>query len=785
MSRPMSYGGSSGRTFRSNNPVPPLPQNATLKSSTSNTFEQDNVPLVKPVSSRRPSPKKSILARLGRFHAGVFILTSTCIVASMGFISFLWFAKDGNPTWRDLAFNNRITRVVVIASLIITASVLLQAGVATSMLASLALEQSGTALPYLAPVSMMRNTNAGPHALAFYLLRPSALRRGGPKIHLLTPVLLALLILTAFLSQFASFALLSDVSVGLVPSRPDLDFMPTSLNPGTLGKVDTSTSTWLRKPTSYTAFADFKSKQQSIARSRVTDTGLSLRALLPLSDRQDRVSLKEYAGSATVLDTRVVCVSPDAAVDETGNLAFLSVPQEVLQNYSASSGNKRLVQDLTSRALIPFSGLKILPDGNFTLNQISTQLSGSRLLSQFDALSDNFDVKQNTFNQYIVTYVSIPFPNNTIPKPLGNPTQVIVGEWLHLVYEDLPLTFSGSRPFIGISLCYNALSAMDMDIQASTDLTRNETIPERTTSLGLQLNFEAIRLQLGESGAAPNERGLLEMKFPKGVPEDPESGTNSSGYIQRTAQWISQNQTSTIHPISLLPLQVGGDANQSHPDLGLLFYEMMYAAQGPKIGFAMQSMITILAQTVYQEQILYLDKSTGVKIARLTHAPIPGGREGIYNTVPAGLQLGYSTVLVVMIIHLLLVAGISYLFIFHTTLSTLHNAWQVLSQTNDTLTSRYLASSFASDAEVRRLMTEDKISHQIVIITSKDDGRSTGLKEMRPRDGSASAMDEEGGLEISHWDDRLRGGYFHNANVRAGRGVPGRHPWQEVRPPWS
>lgn len=134
----------------------------------------------------------------------------------MGFMSFLWFANDNNPAWRDLASNNGVTRVVVIASLVITASVMSQAGVATSMLASLALEKSGTALPHLAPVSMIRNANAGPHALAYYLLRPSALRKGGPKIRLLTPVLLALLILTAFLSQFASFALLSDVSVGLV-----------------------------------------------------------------------------------------------------------------------------------------------------------------------------------------------------------------------------------------------------------------------------------------------------------------------------------------------------------------------------------------------------------------------------------------------------------------------------------------------------------------------------------------------------------------------------------------
>lgn len=86
-----------------------------------------------------------------------------------------------------------------------------------------------------------------------------------------------------------------------------------------------------------------------------------------------------------------------------------------------------------------------------------------------------------------------------------------------------------------------------------------------------------------------------------------------------------------------------------------------------------------------------------------------------------------------------------------------------------------------------RWMAEDKTSDLIVRMTSKDDGRATGLvaSKTNSRKRDVSVMGEEGGLEISHWDDRLRGGYFHNANVRAGRGVPGRYPWQEVRQPWS
>jgi len=441
-------------------------------------------------------------------------------------------------------------------------------------------------------------------------------------------------------------------------SRPVSDLVMTGLSRGSSAKLDTSA--WYKKPVSYTAFADYVVKANLSSRSRVTDTGVTLRALLPIPEKEDRVSLQEYQGSATILDTRVVCVSPDAALDESGNLAFLSVPQEILQNYSISSGNARLVQDLTNRALIPLSSIRILPDGDFTLNQISTQLSRSQFLSQFDEIPNTITVRANTFNQYLIVNVPFPFPNNTIPKPLGNPTQTIVGNWLHLVYEDLPRNIKGGQPIIRISLCYNALSAVDMDIRASTTRTRNETAPRRTSPSGAAFNFESIRHELGDDGLAPNDRGLLEMKFSSGTPSGPSAGTNSSDYI-RSAQLISQNPNATISSMSML-FQEGG-TNSSHPEIAALFNEIMTRTIEPSIGFAMQSMITVLAQTAYQEQLPYFDKSTGVRLTRLTYASIPGGLGKAYKSAPAGFRPGYLAVTIVTAFHLVLVAVIMYLFL--------------------------------------------------------------------------------------------------------------------------
>ena len=156
------------------------------------------------------------MGRLGTFHAGVLTISTVFILASMGFISFLWFADDGNLIWRDLATNNNMNKVVVLASMIITISFMSQAVTATSIMASLVVEVTGTPLPHLAPVSALRGSNSGPQSLAYYPLRPSVLKSGGPMKQLLAPILLTLLGLTALLSQLISFTLLSDLGIGLV-----------------------------------------------------------------------------------------------------------------------------------------------------------------------------------------------------------------------------------------------------------------------------------------------------------------------------------------------------------------------------------------------------------------------------------------------------------------------------------------------------------------------------------------------------------------------------------------
>jgi hypothetical protein len=152
---------------------------------------------------------------------GIIILGISIIglLASAGFISFLWCAGDSNYIWRLLASNEGMTKAVAISSMIFRTSITLQAGVATSMLAGLAIERKEILLPLLATVSMMRSSNSGPIVLA-WLLRPRPGKKGGIR-GLLVPGLATLLALTTLSSQFTSTALLSDISSGLVTGFVD------------------------------------------------------------------------------------------------------------------------------------------------------------------------------------------------------------------------------------------------------------------------------------------------------------------------------------------------------------------------------------------------------------------------------------------------------------------------------------------------------------------------------------------------------------------------------------
>ncbi|TXB97465.1 hypothetical protein FocTR4_00011038 [Fusarium oxysporum f. sp. cubense] len=232
--------------------------------------------------------------------AGGLLIILICVA----FLCFLWFGNEDNSVWRHIVITNWVSRSITITSLILRWSVTAQAVVMTSMIAALLLQMSQTPLTQAAAVSLAVCSNRGPHELIFRL--PHSL---GSRSWLFWLVVLLMTCITTLL-QFTSTALLSDVGSGIIIDSQSLK-ISYGINSSFGGSLAASGGYIAARPLSYPAFAEYT--EPASPRDGITDTGLSMRAFLPIDPRSSREALVSYNGMATVMDTRVACMRPTFA----------------------------------------------------------------------------------------------------------------------------------------------------------------------------------------------------------------------------------------------------------------------------------------------------------------------------------------------------------------------------------------------------------------------------------------------------------------------------------------
>ncbi|KAF4958661.1 hypothetical protein FGADI_2209 [Fusarium gaditjirri] len=226
------------------------------------------------------------------------------ILACVAFLCFLWFGNEDNSVWRHIVITNWVSRSITITSLVLRWSVTAQAVVMTSMIAALLLQMSQTPLAQAAAVSLAVCSNRGPHELIFRL--PRSL---GSQKWLFWLVVLLMTCITTLL-QFTSTALLSDVGSGIIIDSQSHK-ISYGLNSSFGSSLAPSGGYINARPLSYPAFAEYT--EPASPRDGVTDTGLSMRAFLPIDPQSSREAVISYNGMATVMDSRVACMRPTFA----------------------------------------------------------------------------------------------------------------------------------------------------------------------------------------------------------------------------------------------------------------------------------------------------------------------------------------------------------------------------------------------------------------------------------------------------------------------------------------
>lgn len=701
-------------------------------------------------------PAFSLYDRFGWLATTILVSATTLILSALGFLWFLWVADHGNKTWHRIAAKSWITRTVALSSLVLRSSMSMQASTATSMLAGLALENTQILLLHFASVSTMRSANAGPYMLAWLMLK--AFLKDPSRWHnALLPTLILILVITSTLAQFTSTTLLADLKPGTVPGYTSSDTTATNFHTINGSTPFTSRGTaWTKKPPSYPTFAEYH-EAPSDAREDKSDTGLTLRAFLPLPGQEARSSLRTFSGLATVLDSRVQCLRPQLTLEKghytTGALGLsgsISAAGSQSTNFSCVLPGPTTDTEGNSpdEWQIAMTYLGTFPNASFAPVQ-----------SEFRPLTSS----QPYGMQFVVVNLTAGSPAEWL-RVLGvdggefgtfggtSAAPVLYSnrqEWLDLLFT------KNASLIMSVSLCYASYDTTDLAIQASSNSNRTEPVP-RYDLVKQNYDYSSIRSQLGQlpngqQMQSPDERGVLSISkresWKPGLGDD----ANSSWLLDAVALTLVgapvdtlglESATSTAENItaylySATDISMGVWAGEprlnTDPSMTALFQQLLRDQRG--IASAIQSLLTVFTSMSYYDQLQQFNNANDITTTSF-----------IVVSKPASVR-GIIAVTIVASVHLLLVAYIIYQFMFSSSISTIGNAWQAVAQV--------VQGDAKELVDSARLATDNKVEHMVKMQRWKR--RFVGLRVTADEtDIELTHRDSPGGLAKMMRDARYR-----------------------------
>jgi hypothetical protein len=695
------------------------------------------------IGSKRPifSP----VQKLGVLASCILSIGLACLLISLGFLWFLWLADDGNSTWRDIAVRNWVTRAIALSSTVIRQAIAFQASVATAMLAALALERVFVRLSHLASVSTTRNANGGPYMLSWWLWKSFVAHPQRWRTSWLL-VLTIIIVITTTLIQLTSFALLSDVDLKTVRGTLSTQVLPTNFRYSKNGTIPVIThgSTWDLTVQSYVDFAEYHEPPQVGLPDGVDDTGLTLRAFLPISDQQSRSMVASWDGVATVLDARVVCLRPqlidprvhyaDEALAITGAFQLdLTNPDEL--NFEYVPNNPGLGEKTPSpfACVLPLSAEtdqynsyantdnQALRSGAFPWRLVICQPMGILadtsyiLKSEFGdpegdlRASTPGDPNFSNGNAYLMINVSsglekdwaagIPGedPNLGIFRgdgtaPLAYSQHGINNEWYDLLWS------SDGHLNLSLSVCYTAFDTADLHVQIESSMNHSD-VSSKWDRAAKAYDFSDVRVQLGQgadgkasysnTSVARNIMGLAKRQ--SWVPQ-PDFGdyvvpsnrvtqtswitdyANMAGSVQNNAfdYTVGANYTSIMWQAYTTPNLWKDTISYDLADGSLSGLLQEILRNGGSLAFGMQSVVTVLAQLAYYQQLQQLNDDSSVTSSHYYLVSAPTRKRGIIVVTVVVTVHIFTTFVLVLPAFLKL-----------TRISALGNAWQVVAQICD------------------------------------------------------------------------------------------------------
>ncbi|KIW07211.1 uncharacterized protein PV09_02076 [Verruconis gallopava] len=514
--------------------------------------------------------------------------------------------------------------------------------------------------------------------------------------------------------QTITIVLISDLDLKTLPARSSVVTTPYSLKwtytnnskQPEIDIIDRST-TWLRKPQMYPTVAEYS--QPRYIEDGVEDTGISLRAFLPLTAASDRETLHEYIGRTTVVDTRVTCQVPDllnAMVQASSTLLTLNGTVRAttktprLGNFTAVISN---VQD--SNGQIPYEYNVPVPfsctagsDGEgdtitkaagqwrvslCQLGETSSVASGG-LVSEFRDPARLPKTRQSRTilgigseqlgTGYLLLNVTLGGAAKWEAVTGNGATAPAIsqhGPWRDLVYSNADLVLS-------VSLCYSGFDAADLPVQINSKSNRSEPFPTYDRQSGT-FKFESRNTWLAEddelSPMEPYIRRFVNMYTEKVAAIGIGNAPNITTILWQSAECL----TLTSQRICPDPMYMW------------LFQDIVKT--GGSVAFALQSLLTLLSSLAYYDQLGQFDK-------------IDQARQTFFATTNTPQDYtGFIAVAAVVIIHTVLITAVLYVFLAQTECSMLGNTWQAVGQLVSTNTVDFFdIATIRKDSQVQQYL---------------------------------------------------------------------------------
>ncbi|KAJ4286473.1 hypothetical protein N0V90_013173 [Kalmusia sp. IMI 367209] len=668
-------------------------RHAASSHSVSSRIAQDNTD----TDATEQLPRSFNLKRKKTLRLDKFLLLSsisalTILILATLAITFLWFGKDTNPYWQEIVREDRTAQVVTVSTLAIRLAVATHAGLAVSMLACISVEwRDGVLLRQIPAMFVNQYAHLGP----IFSLLNFWKNRNFPIF-----TIVACLACTSLISHFTSTVLLSDVRSGSVLGRPTEHNLPFGI--ALDDYVDVFSRLMLLSPNyfessqpDFSTFAEWSEDPKSQS-EYIADTGRTVRALLPIADKEQRTSLLNYSGAASLFDARVVCMRPnltewkfypsnytaslpatlsvkmlpDSIPNELAHLVRLGIssraPDAELQLSCSLNQFGRLQDYRAFRACVPLAGSEsLLGQGGGLINQLDPTQNDTlqyTLKGSWTATSEGpeaawrVDLGRMIILMEAQTSSVVHGENETLEAVFTSPNATIVagdrGVWL-----DFTPTSEGKNGRISITTCFDAINSQqftnrlthvqDFNISATRDATHTEPAPNWSNSEG-SIDTKNIRNQLGVSRSNEDgaRRGVLRLDMEK-------VDAALERYIASFSPEKNWNATIT-NRLSLPPV------------LNAIFTDTMDDTGNPAL--AWQALMTSVLRNAYYDWLPAFTVRGNMTTTHMVPCQRPVRR------------LGFYIVMVVLAVHFSLVVAVCMWFYSATRYTVVGDVWQVVEQ---------------------------------------------------------------------------------------------------------